>query len=169
MTAIEDAREVAIRTDEPWRESWAISLTTGTYTDTLRMTEAEARLVHRALSERLAPPTDDEREARLQSLRTALFPWSADQSTEACNIIRELLDEVAGFCRQGPITDEWEYGVEYEVSSTESVYTAAHSERQARKWVEQSPTDTGLRRRRKAGPWEPVEATRDETNGVGDD
>jgi hypothetical protein len=51
-------------------------------------------------------------------------------------------------------TYEWEYGVEYEVSNTESVHTAAHSERQARKWVEQSPTDTGLRRRRKAGPWE---------------
>lgn len=63
MTAIEDARQVVIRTDEPGRESWAISLTTGAYTDTLRMTESEARLVHRALSERLAPLTDDEREA----------------------------------------------------------------------------------------------------------
>ena len=61
MTAIEDARQVVIRTDEPGRESWAISLTTGTYTDTLRMTEAEARLVHHALGERLTtPPTDDE-------------------------------------------------------------------------------------------------------------
>ena len=69
----------------------------------------------------------------------------------------ELVDSGA-LLGQGPITDEWEYGVEYEVSSTESVYTAAHSERQARKWVGQSPTDTGLRRRRKAGPWEPVEA-----------
>jgi hypothetical protein len=52
---------------------------------------------------------------------------------------------------------EWEYGVEYDVSSTETVFTAAHSEAMARKWVEESPTDTGLRRRRPAGPWLPVE------------
>ena len=53
--------------------------------------------------------------------------------------------------------EEWEYGVEYEVSSTESVFTAAHDEAMARKWVEESPTDTGLRRRRPAGPWEVAE------------
>jgi hypothetical protein len=55
--------------------------------------------------------------------------------------------------------DQWEYGVEYEVTSTRSVHTAAHSEKQARKWVERSPTDTGLRRRRPArpaGPWEVI-------------
>lgn len=51
---------------------------------------------------------------------------------------------------------EWEYGVEYEVNAERSVYTAAHSEEMARKWVAESPTDTGLRRRRKAGPWEEV-------------
>lgn len=48
---------------------------------------------------------------------------------------------------------EWEYGVEYEISDTESVFTAAHSEAMARKWVEESPSDTGLRRRLPAGPW----------------
>lgn len=52
---------------------------------------------------------------------------------------------------------EWEYGVEYEASSTETVFTAAHSEAMARRWVEESPADTGLRRRRPAGPWQPVE------------
>jgi hypothetical protein len=46
------------------------------------------------------------REARLQTLRKAYFPWSPEESTDACNLIRELLDEVAGLRRQRPITDD---------------------------------------------------------------
>lgn len=75
MSAIEEARTVEVRTQERGRESWAISLTTetstGGYTDTIRMTEAEARAVYAALGERLsAPPSDDERET-LTELRLA--------------------------------------------------------------------------------------------------
>ena len=55
-----------------------------------------------------------------------------------------------------PAQDKWEYGTEYEVSSTETVFTPTHSREQAEKWVAESPTDTGLRRRRPAGPWQPV-------------
>lgn len=44
--------------------------------------------------------------------------------------------------------EDWEYGTEYEVSSTESVFEAAENEAEARKQVEQSPYDTGLVRRR---------------------
>ena len=51
---------------------------------------------------------------------------------------------------------EWEYGTEYEVSSTETIFTPTHSREQAEKWVAESPTDTGLRRRRPAGPWQAV-------------
>jgi len=51
---------------------------------------------------------------------------------------------------------EWEYGVEYEVDSAHSEFTPAHSLRMAEEWVADSPTDTGLRRRRPAGPWLPV-------------
>lgn len=61
----------------------------------------------------------------------------------------------AGWVRSAPITEPetWEYGVEYEINSTASEFTAAHSRKQSEKWVAQSPTDTGLRRRRPAGPW----------------
>lgn len=52
---------------------------------------------------------------------------------------------------------EWEYGTEYDIDANESVFTATHSEEMARKWVAESPHDTGLVRRRKAGPWLPVE------------
>ena len=52
--------------------------------------------------------------------------------------------------------DQWEWGIEYEVTSTRSVYIAARSEKQARKEVERSPTDTGLRRRRPAGDWKVI-------------
>lgn len=65
-------------------------------------------------------------------------------------------EKVAEVLGEYALAGEWEYGVEYEVSATESVWTAAHSEKQARKWVEQSPTDTGLRRRRAAGPWSEI-------------
>lgn len=55
--------------------------------------------------------------------------------------------------------DDWEYGIEYEIDSERSEFTLAHSERQARKWVAESPTDTGLRRRHPATEWEPVPDT----------
>lgn len=97
MTAIEDPREVQIRSEEPGRESWAISLTTGAYTDTLRMTESEARLVHRALGARLAPPTDDEREA----LATEYARQHGDSQTRS----DFLAGYDSGFRRQGQITD----------------------------------------------------------------
>lgn len=47
-------------------------------------------------------PADDVREARLEALREAVFPWSSEESTEACNLIRELLDEVRP---RGTVTD----------------------------------------------------------------
>jgi len=40
-------------------------------------------------------PADDVRKARFQALHEAVFPWSTEESTEACNLIRELLDEVS--------------------------------------------------------------------------
>lgn len=63
--------------------------------------------------------------------------------------------------RAAEALDPIEWGVEYEATPTESVYTAAHSEKQARKWVAQSPTDTGLRKRRAPGPWIALEGETD--------
>lgn len=51
------------------------------------------------------------------------------------------------------VPDGWEWGVEYEVTADRSEFTVACNEKQAREWASQSPTDTGLRRRRPAGPW----------------
>ena len=55
-----------------------------------------------------------------------------------------------------PVEPEWEYGVEYEIGSARSVFTLAHSEEQARKWVDDSSIDTGLCRRIPAGEWQAV-------------
>lgn len=52
---------------------------------------------------------------------------------------------------------EWEYGVEYEMTSTESDFIPAPSRTEAEKWVTESLSDTGLIRRRKAGEWEEVD------------
>lgn len=64
MTAIEDARDVHVRTDGDGREPWSISLVAPPYVTTIRMTRDEAMLVHEELGRELrlsAPPTVDER------------------------------------------------------------------------------------------------------------
>lgn len=170
MTAIDDARTVQVRTDSYGREAWTISLTTGIYTDTMRMTEVEARLVHRALGERLtAPPTDAEREA----LAKTVYYWDVsedvgskawEQLTEGMrDVWREAADAIlaAGFRRQGPTTGGWEYGIRPEdddvplgvspMPTLDAARTRANNIRGG--WI--------IVRRRKAGPWEPVEAARD--------
>lgn len=108
------------------------------------------------------PPTRDELWDAWWSLVDQHYgnPESAERDQrEARADFEAFFQAHAAEVRRQPeaITDDWEYGVEYEVSATESVFTKAHSEKQARKWVTESPTDTGLRRRRRAGPWQEAE------------
>lgn len=117
MTAIEDARAVEVRTNERGREPWAISLTTeigpNGYTDTLRMTEEEARELYRALGERLsAPPTDDEREELIEQATWTLIEWDTDTADRGVRDehYRERRADVERifpilFRRQAPITE----------------------------------------------------------------
>lgn len=122
MSDVEEARTVEVRTQERGRESWAISLTTetstGGYTDTIRMTEAEARAVYAALGERLSvPPSDDEREA-LEAIwddgnAVGLDGWvGPGRGTEPVDEYaiqaraRAIEKHAAALRRQGPITDE---------------------------------------------------------------
>jgi hypothetical protein len=100
-------------------------------------------------------PTEPDEDAALgQALYRVLY--DAGVSFESATVIPMLSAAARAVLGAEPDEDNWEYGIEYEVSNTESVFTAAHSRHMAEKWVAESPTDTGLRRRRPAGPWEPV-------------
>lgn len=79
------------------------------------------------------------------------------------NLADALEGAVAELVRDTPDDTEWEYGTAYDVDSATTAYTATHSQEHARKLVAESPTDTGLIRRRKAGPWLPVD---DSTKGT---
>lgn len=95
-------------------------------------------------------------------------------SEETASALREALDQTytcghcgtdcLGFDPSTPLISvsrpetEWEWGVEYDISADESTFDAASSREEAQEWVAFSPTDTGLRRRRKAGPWMPYES-----------
>lgn len=64
-----------------------------------------------------------------------------------------------GWTRQGPITDEWEYAIRYLPPSpyaTESPLLVSREGQDAIIASSSEPVE-GVRRR-KAGPWEPVEA-----------
>jgi hypothetical protein len=187
MTEIEEAepRMVEIFTTERGREVWRIALTAGRYTDSLRMTEAEARLVYRALGERLAPtdaktwdrvhnrpadiftppedrvapPTGAEREAlapiralvavlasRLHHVETHWTPDERSAPASTAHVLREFDRLAAGLRQQDPTAEEWEYGV---VGPTGRMVNNGDY------------THLQTHRRRKVGPWEPVEAARD--------
>lgn len=129
------------------------------------------------------PPTDDEREAQRgtsedpqDSLARLIWETSRDDegtisATGANFVARAVL--AAGFRRQGPITDEWEYGYELIESDTRIVLTqgfpydtpegamargVVRAEEESD--IEETPIHAHAIRRRKAGPWEPVEAAR---------
>lgn len=87
----------------------------------------------------------------------ALEPLRAELGREPTYAEGWPLVDAARRARDADLREgEWEYGTEYEVSSTETVFTPTHSREQAEKWVAESPTDTGLRRRRPAGQWQAV-------------
>lgn len=52
---------------------------------------------------------------------------------------------------------EWEWGTDYQLTHDTSVQTPWHSREIAERYVTESPHDTGLIRRRKAGEWGVVE------------
>lgn len=54
------------------------------------------------------------------------------------------------------LEEPYEYGTAYDFTNDETIYTPTHSREHAEKQVTESPTDTGLVRRRAAGEWEPV-------------
>lgn len=102
-------------------------------------------------------PTSEQIEAAAKALFAidiagVLFEWGENDA-----LTDDFRTQARAALEAVEALEEVEWGVEYEVSSTESVYTAAHSEKQARKWVAQSPTDTGLRKRRPASPWIEIE------------
>lgn len=109
------------------------------------------------------PVPGDEREALEQAISDALFEWDGD--TRPTQRVAAYVVE-AGFRRQGPITDatEWEYRTlnngydpqphgrlnRGDVTPDEVLAILAADER-----------DLTLERRRKAGPWERIEAAED--------
>ena len=103
-----------------------------------------------------APNTDAEREALDQIMRDA-DGWWPDA--------REAI--LATFRRQGPTTDDWEYGAVYQGDNGVEVkwfsMDGAYTVREAAERDVERYTDAQivLGRRRKAGPWEPVEADAD--------
>lgn len=120
----------------------------------------------RALLDGAGPKSvpDDEREALVARLRDHaagidLLAHGTSQEGFDMRSAADLLE--SGACRQGPITDDWEYGirpVDDEVPlgvspmpTLEAAQTRANNIRGG--WV--------IVRRRKAGPWEPLEAARD--------
>ena len=131
----------------------------------------DARKVFEAVT---APPTDDERaQAGLDSERLRqIAEWLSmehghEETAKRVALIADRHDRLAaGFRRQGPITDEWEWGaiwtngvVEgkwFDMGDSFPIREAA--ERQVDGYVDPQIV---LGRRRKAGPWEPVEAARD--------
>jgi len=160
MTAIEQARAVLPENHEGWDCDGSASIC-DRRVDALRALIAEYERMDEELSEahthfaiqegriraliaeheRLsAPPSDDEREALDQIMREADGCWPD---------AREAI--LATFRRQGPITDEWEYGNQQLMHSrVEVVPAASEAVARAQAWL------WPLYRRRPAGPWEPV-------------
>lgn len=119
------------------------------------------------LIERLTtPPTADEREALLAIIDTW---WNSPRlgatgsMSQADTIaLRDLI--LQDFRRQGPITDEWEYGAVYQGHNGEwFAMDGAFAIREAaeREVERYADAQIVLGRRRKADPWEPVEAARE--------
>jgi hypothetical protein len=142
MTAIEDARTALAKLE-------SVALGDALSARALRDLIAE----HERLT---APPTDDEREAQRgtpedpqDSLARVIWESSRDDegtiSATGANIVARAVI-AAGFRRQGPTTDEWEYGV---LGPTGRMVNNGDY------------THLQTHRRRKAGPWESVEAARD--------
>jgi hypothetical protein len=104
-----------------------------------------------------APPTDDEREARRIAIRRGMDSIGSKTWDETVEDISDRLHD-AGFRRQGPITDEWEYGIRADGNDEPYSYHSDDLD-----WLLDgvSDFDGHIVRRRKAGPWEPVEAARD--------
>lgn len=91
--------------------------------------------------------------------------WAAASRRDASEIIRAMgwedcvdlaqLLTAAGFVHKADLTagsELIEWGVEYDLSSSESINMAADGEEEARALVSESPTDHGLRFRR-VSPW----------------
>ena len=121
----------------------AVSIRAREIVDTRKVFEAVA-----------TPPTDDEREALVKAILSVRWangdPLSGVTSRTAQMVAEPIL--AAGFRRQGPITDEWEYraGDDY------YVYPSLDLLRDHFR-----ASSTKIFRRRKAGPWEPVETDAD--------
>jgi plasmid stabilization system protein ParE len=127
---------------------------------------------------------DDEREAlalagldseRLRQIAEWLrMEQGHEETARRVDLIADRHDRLAGFHRQGPITDEWELRIENRIhyrygvnSGTYSAWpygvTASHDEQKQRLEDETSgPVDVVKRESRTVlvGPWEPVEAAR---------
>lgn len=110
-----------------------------------------------AAVERLTtPPTDDDLADDFTVLVEAILsarwangePLSGVTTRTAQMIAAPIL--AAGFRRQGPITDEWEYE-----------HLTRYSGEYVSTWRPCGPNAHGTKRRRKVGPWESVEAARD--------
>ncbi|GAA5198686.1 hypothetical protein [Microbacterium jejuense] len=126
-------------------------------------------------------PTDDAREALAEVIWESRIEFSSPGKTPATNCsdvaisaarqsARHTADRIlaTGFRRQGPITDEWEYSIhtaagehiwplgpqDEEIVETREACEKALGDNDPDYW---EPTDR-IMRRRKAGPWEPVEA-----------
>lgn len=96
--------------------------------------------------------TDDEKRELIAEAEE-FVKYGADlNSMEA----ERLLGELCG-ALEGTLTEpEWEYGIEYEVSVEQTEFIDAESREQAERWATDSPIDSSLVRRRKAGEWEVV-------------
>ena len=67
-----------------------------------------------------------------------------------------IVNRLADALEASQATTETEWGVVYEISSSESEYSDGMTEEYARHLVEESPTDTGLVKRTPASRWEPA-------------
>ena len=92
--------------------------------------------------------------ALIAELRRAADKKRADLALQSAALFTRAADALEA----ATVDAEWEYGTEYEVSSTHTEFTPAHSREHAERWVADSPTDTGLVRRL-IGAWRPVGGT----------
>jgi len=110
--------------------------------------------------------SDDERDLAQALFRTL---YDAGVSFQSGDLIPRLTATVraAGFRRQGPITDEWEYAVAEVLSGELYVYDMKECFTEAEARAQRVEDDDIIVRRRKAGPWEPVPSTTEQEGDRG--
>lgn len=168
VTAMEEALRALIAEYE--------RLTSEMHQRELHHFETEQMLAQAGLEPDASPPTDDEREALALIVKRIAHKFGGPSMAEFENAppIRKHYATAeaiiaAGFRRQGPITDDLEYGAGYEgddglqvrwFSMPSGAFTIREAaENEVARYADPQIV---LIRRRRPGPWEPVETARED-------